>query len=424
MKFIHAADIHLDSPLKGLNRYEGAPVEKIRSATRRALENLVQLALDEQADFVLIAGDLYDGDWNDYNTGLFFIKQVTRLRDAGIPLYAITGNHDAENKMTRSLRLPANPDGSSIMLPSGHIDSTVLEDLGVAIHGRGFKSAKVTDNVAVDYPSRLRGMFNIGMLHTSLDGESEAQHARYAPCKLDDMIAKQYDYWALGHIHQRQIRCDDPVIAYSGNLQGRHIREPGAKGCLLVSVDQRGNPNVEFKPLDVFRWLACEVDATGCQQAEEVLDRFSTELEHLISLHAGLPLGVRVTISGDCPAHHQLAADAVEWINQLRNVAIQVSGGAVWVEKVFVATTLPTESPAEIIPDGPIGELLKLLAELRENNQLLATKTSWQDELHRKLPSGLPTDEIEEPIASEQDPLVDEIEALLTARLSGTGKSR
>src|SRR6185437_649372 len=106
--FLHAADIHLDSPLKGLERYENAPVGRIRGATRRAFTRLIDLAVEKAVDFVLIAGDLYDGDWRDYNTGLYLVRQLGRLRDANINVYAIAGNHDAANKMTRSLRLPDN----------------------------------------------------------------------------------------------------------------------------------------------------------------------------------------------------------------------------------------------------------------------------------------------------------------------------
>src|SRR5436190_9561279 len=119
-KFLHAADIHLDSPPVGLERYDGAPVE-IRQATRRALENLVQLALDEQVAFVLIAGDLYDRDWRDYRTGLFFVNQMARLRQAKIPVFAIAGNHDAANKMTRTLRMQAN-----VMLTTEEPESRIL----------------------------------------------------------------------------------------------------------------------------------------------------------------------------------------------------------------------------------------------------------------------------------------------------------
>src|SRR5437588_11796710 len=133
-KFLHAAAIHLDSPQRGLDRYEGAPVAECRGATRRALENLVDLAIREKVAFVLIVGDLYDGDWPDYNTGLFFGKVMSRLRDCGIPVYMIRGNHDAANRMTKDLRLLDN----MRVLSTEQAETIVLEDCGVAVHGRSF----------------------------------------------------------------------------------------------------------------------------------------------------------------------------------------------------------------------------------------------------------------------------------------------
>jgi len=106
--FIHAADIHLDSPLRGLERYEGAPIEAVRGAARAAFARMIDLAIEQRAAFILLAGDLYDGDWKDYNTGLFIAAQMARLDQAGIPVVLISGNHDAANRMTRQLRLPAN----------------------------------------------------------------------------------------------------------------------------------------------------------------------------------------------------------------------------------------------------------------------------------------------------------------------------
>jgi exonuclease SbcD len=177
LKFIHAADIHLDSPLKGLEDYEGAPVEEIRAATRRALENLVKLAIEEQVDFVLIAGDVYDGDCTDYNTGLFFTGQLVQLREAGIPVYLIAGNHDAANKMSRSLKLPDN----TRMLSHEEPETVLLEELRVAIHGQSFASQAVTDDLSQGYPEARKGMFNIGMLHTSATGREDGL---FGPVKL------------------------------------------------------------------------------------------------------------------------------------------------------------------------------------------------------------------------------------------------
>ncbi len=259
-KFLHAADIHLDSPFQGLERYEGAPAEQMRQATRRAFANLVQLALSEQVQFVLIAGDLYDRDWRDYGTGLFFVNQITRLRQANIPAFVIAGNHDAANKMTRTLRFQAD-----VMLRTDEPQTCLLKDLDVAIHGQGFAAEAVTDDLSKHYPAARSGLFNIGLLHTCATGRDG--HARYAPCTIDGLLTKRYDYWALGHIHKREVLHTDPCIVFPGNIQGRHIGETGAKGCMLVTVHDNHRVEVEFRCLDVLRWERCSVDATEAERS-------------------------------------------------------------------------------------------------------------------------------------------------------------
>src|SRR3954451_11192985 len=180
MKFIHAADIHLDSPLIGLQRYDGAPVEALRGATRRAFQALVDLALAEPVDFLLIAGDLYDGDWRDFNTGLFFVQQATRLTRAGIPIFLIHGNHDAESRISRRLTLPE----TGKMFSAARPETARRPELGVAIHGQSFRPPDVTDTLARDYPAPIPGWFNIGLLHTAATGREG--HAPYAPCDPRD----------------------------------------------------------------------------------------------------------------------------------------------------------------------------------------------------------------------------------------------
>ena len=231
MKFLHAADIHLDSALHGLERYEGAPVEEIRSATRRAFDNLIELAIDEEVAFVLLAGDLYDGDWKDYNTGLYFVERMRRLHDAGIRVFIVAGNHDAASQITKHLRLPDNVTLFSTRQP----ERVVLEDLDVAIHGQGFATRAVTDDLSQAYPQGDPQRFNIGLLHTCLDGKPG--HEPYAPCSIAGLRSKGYQYWALGHVHKREEVSQDPWIVFPGNIQGRHIRESGPKGCTLVTVD-------------------------------------------------------------------------------------------------------------------------------------------------------------------------------------------
>ncbi len=179
MKFLHAADIHLDSPLRGLERYESAPVEKIRLASRLALENLVALAIEQKVDFVLLAGDTFDGDGKDWNTALFFTKQMGRLAEAQIPVLMISGNHDALSKMTRSVQLPRNV----TLLGTKKAETHRLEEQQVAIHGQSFQNASVPENMVPGYPTAVKGWFNIGMLHTSATGREG--HERYAPCSVE-----------------------------------------------------------------------------------------------------------------------------------------------------------------------------------------------------------------------------------------------
>jgi DNA repair protein SbcD/Mre11 len=418
MRFLHAADIHLDSRLLGLERYEGAPVEEIRSATRRAFERLVALARDESVDFVLIAGDLYDGDWTDYNTGLFFVYQITDLQKAGIPVFVIAGNHDAANKMTRSLRLPPNPTGGSPLLGHRAPETRVLEELGVAIHGQSFAQQSESDNLARQYPPALPGLFNIGLLHTSLEGDR--QHATYAPCSLDDLRGKEYQYWALGHIHQRRIVSEDPFVAYPGNIQGRHIRETGEKGCLLVEVDQRHEIHTKFEPLDVFRWETLEVNCQDAATVSDVLERFQRELEDLIARHGTMPLGVRVVFSGPCEAHQHLVAGGADHVAEIRAAVHAVGRDQVWIEKVKFATQYPPRPRRGSHWDGPVAELVGLLDELSGDQgdlePLIKELKTVQDKLPVELQTGVEPLNVTDP-AWIRDRLA-EVKPLLIQRLT------
>lgn len=384
-KFLHAADIHLDSPLRGLQRYEGAPVDEIRTASRRALSNLVQLAIDEQVAFVLIAGDIYDGGWKDYNTGLYFLSQIQKLRAAEIPVYMIAGNHDAMNKMDKTLRLP---DGV-FLLQSGRPETLHLKNEGVAIHGQSFAKAAETDDLSQTYPAAESGLFNIGLLHTCATGREG--HDRYAPCTLDGLRAKEYDYWALGHIHQRENLAseDEPPIVFPGNIQGRHIRECGAKGCMLVTVDDTHHVRSEFRALDVLRWEQCRVDASDAEDVDELLTRFSDALTDLTGEADGRPLAVRVEFAGSCGAHEAIAKDSERWVNEVRALTGRDGLDQVWVEKVSFRTTTPSNSEAGSTNDGPIGELLQLIEEIRADETQRQELVKDLSALTQKLPGEL-----------------------------------
>lgn len=355
-RFLHAADIHLDSPLTGLSRYEGAPVEEVRSATRRALERLVDEAVEREVPLVLIAGDAFEGDWKDFQTGLFFAAQMSRLDRAGIAVVMIRGNHDATHVMTRSLPLPANVR----VLSSDAPESVDFPELGLVVHGQSYATRDVRENLVPDYPEPVPGRFNIGILHTAVSGHHGSAPS-YAPCSLEELVAKGYQYWALGHVHRYAELSEDPAVVYAGCVQGRHAREPGPKGCVLVETDGTGAVQTEFLPLAVMRWEHVRVDATDAADRLEVGARFGAALRRALAEAGNLPLAVRVLVEGRTPAHAKLAAEPERLVNELRALAEDVSAGRAWVEKVQMHTASPVDYAALRESDTPQGDLLRAL---------------------------------------------------------------
>ena len=277
MKFIHCADVHLDTPLQGLAEYPGAPVNEIRSATRRAFEKLLDAALSEEVDFVIIAGDLYDVGLKSFESALFFNKSMLRLKEAGIDVYLIHGNHDAASKLIKHLRPPSNVH----VFRSNEPHTFSIEALRVAVHGQSFATPETIEDLAAHYPPRVPDFFNIGVLHTNLSGISD--HANYAPCSLETLKNKGYQYWALGHVHNRQVLCAEPYIIYPGNIQGRHGKEQGEKSCELVTVSETGSIRTEIISTSVVPWVEVEVDASDCQNADEVYDSLRVAFGKLLA---------------------------------------------------------------------------------------------------------------------------------------------
>jgi DNA repair exonuclease SbcCD nuclease subunit len=422
MKFLHAADLHLDSPLRGLERYAEAPAEAIRGATRRAFENLVALAIEEAVGFVLLAGDLYDGDWKDYNTGLFFTGQMARLQAAGIRVLVIAGNHDAASQITKALRPPSNVHLFSTRAP----ETRVLEPLGVAVHGQGFASRAVTDDLSRAYPPPRTDLFNIGLLHTSLDGRPG--HEPYAPCTLDGLRSRGYQYWALGHVHQHEIVAREPWIVFPGITQGRHARETGPKGCCLVEVENGQVQGVTHHSLDLVRWTDCPVDLTDAATTAEVYDRVSRALAGVAEGAAGGRLAaVRLRLRGPCAVHAGLRAEREQVINECRALAITQGAADLWVEKVLIET-IATQSAAEALArDDAFGGLLRSLRDLEPNAggyaDLTADLTADLMDLAAKLPAELRTGEDPfDPLAPQfLHDCLDDVKDLLLARLLNHG---
>lgn len=377
-RFLHAADIHLDSPLKGLESYEDAPLEAIRGATRRAFDNLIDLAIEEKVDFVLIAGDLYDGDWKDYNTGLFFVSRMGRLDKAGIKVFIVSGNHDAASHITKAMPLPGNVTFFSAKKPQ----SITLDDLGAIIHGQSYSSKAITENLAFGYPQRDSNYFNIGLLHTSLTGRED--HENYAPCSPDDLKSKGYDYWALGHVHKREAVSEDPLIIFPGNIQGRHIKETGTKGATLITVEEGRVTDVEERELDVLRWAISEVDLSECETTDSVYRAVRSVFEQELANADSKTLAIRLVLTGKCPVHAQLLDRAAQWTEEFRGIAVGL--GEVWLEKVKFKTSRKVSLEELIGEDTPIAGLIESIQKLELDGEGLTELVPELAILKSKLP--------------------------------------
>lgn len=341
-QFLHAADIHLDSPLRGLS-LRGAEAAAFTGASRQALDNLVSTAIAEKVAFVVIAGDIYDGDWRDFSTGHVFVRQMGRLARENIPVFMLRGNHDALSVISRDLPLPENVHNFSVR----KVESVELPEIGVVLHGRGFAQRHVPENMTLAYPPAREGQFNIGVLHTSLTGREG--HEVYAPCTVADLERTGYDYWALGHIHQREVvRPQGPAIVFPGNLQGRHARETGAKGATLVrAVDGRIADMIALT-LDAARFASLNLDLTGLSSPADLHGRLRVALAEAVEQADGRPLAVRLTLTGRTPLADHLRADP----GQLREDVVALAAAAgdqVLVEKVSTRVEAPpTAMPAQL----------------------------------------------------------------------------
>lgn len=375
-QFLHAADLHLDSPLRGLAR-RGELAGAFIEASRQALDNLVTTAISERVAFLIIAGDIYDGDWRDYATGQFFVRQMGRLAQADIPVFLIRGNHDADSVITRNLPLPTNVYSFSVR----SVATTTIEPLRVALHGRGFANRHVPDNVALSYPPAQPGYFNIGVLHTSLTGRDG--HDVYAPCSIEDLQRAGYDYWALGHVHKREIVSEHPFVVFPGNLQGRHAREIGEKGATLVTVTEGRVTAVEALTLDAARFDHARIDLGGLAEKAALM---ATAREAIGQAHhraGGRPLALRLSLSGATLLHAELCAQADQVNEDMQALAWEV-GPDILIEKVRLETSRPEGPPAD---HAALGDFAAVLAAAAADPAFRAEIAKTLGDLRMKAPA-------------------------------------
>lgn len=304
--FVHAADLHLDTPFSGMARLSPEAAEALREASLEAFDDLVRLTIREGAAFLLLAGDIYDGEERGLRAQLRFLRGVRRLAERGIRVFIVHGNHDPIGGWSAVREWP---EGVTVF-PPGEVRRSPV-DLGgrrlALVHGISFGRRHETENLALGFRRGEGPGLQVGLLHCHLG--SDPAHAPYSPCRLEDLLSTDLDYWALGHLHRRQFPAEGgPWVAYPGNLQGRSLSptETGAKGALVVRASEGGVRSVRFEPLDRVRFVDDEVAVDGLEDLASLADALACRGDERRRQHRGRHLVLRVTLSGRGPLHTEL----------------------------------------------------------------------------------------------------------------------
>lgn len=378
-RFVHAADIHLDSPLRSLALRDGALAELIGNATRRAFVRIVDLCLEERVDALLIAGDLYDGEQTSMKTARFLAEQLRRLHEAGIGVFIIRGNHDALSKITKELVLP-----DSVKVFAGRAEAVDIARAGgvpVVIHGLSFAQPHAPESLLGRFRRPVEGAVNIGMLHTSLGGAQG--HDPYAPCSLADLQAMEFDYWALGHVHRRSALAGARPVVMPGMPQGRDINEAGAKSVTLVSVDGNRSVHVEERITSVAQFERVRVDATGLEDWRDLVAVASRALESARGAVVSDHLVARLSVSGPTLLSWRLRRDADLLKAEMDDRASVI--GACSIEQVEIAARPP--ACAGEASGSPLLDLHRLIEEdILGSDAFRAEIAQMSDELRAQLP--------------------------------------
>jgi DNA repair protein SbcD/Mre11 len=383
-RFIHTADIHLDSPLRSLALRDPAIASLVGGATRQAFANTVQLCLDERVDALLIAGDLYDGDLESMKTALFFVREMQRLTAAGIRVFMIRGNHDTRSKVTRQLNLSL-PDGVHVF--SGHGGVVEIPETAIAVHGVSFTHPHAPDSLLPRYRPPVTDRVNIGLMHTSLGGA--AGHDPYAPCSVQDLAGHGFDYWALGHIHKRsETVVNGCAIVMPGIPQGRHINESGPRSVTLGCITADGQITLAERPVHVAQFERVAVDVSGIDDWNRLLTTIERALQTAFAGITAPHLIARLELAGATPLAYRLQRDSDLVLAETRQMH-----DAVFVESVALAVARPQEAPArhaDPASRNPLTELAAFMSDAADDILAFqALATAELETLRRFLPPEL-----------------------------------
>jgi exonuclease SbcD len=362
--FVHCADLHLDSPFEGIQALAPAIAEVLRDATFRAFDQVIDLALEKRVDFLIVAGDVYDGADRSLRAQLRFREALRRAADAGIACFVAHGNHDPLAGWEANLRMP-----EAVHRFGGQVERLVaVARRGVPlayIYGISYPIRDVNENLVPRFQRQGPTPFAIGVLHCNVGGNPD--YDNYAPCTLEDLSAGRLDYWALGHVHARQVlRGRDPCVIYPGNTQGRNWRELGDRGCYLVRVNRAGEITPEFVPTDVVRWFSQDLDIADLTNWDDLLEALLRVKEEVRSAAQGRAALLRLGLCGRGELHGELwRRDAA------RDLAVHLREGEpersdfVWVESVENRTRPPLDVAQRRTVQDFVGDCLRAAEAIR-----------------------------------------------------------
>ena len=358
-KVLHAADLHMDSPLAGLTSLGEDIAKTVATASRKAFKRMLDLARSEKVQFMVISGDILDGAIRDHGTIQFLLNELGVLAQT-IPVYLIRGNHDALNTAGTGMIWPVNV----FELAGDQPTTLIVPGIPVAIHGQSFKERATQENLVRGYPAAVENHFNIGILHTSLAG-LDATHDRYAPTSVDELVGKGYHYWALGHIHKREIiRGGSPWIVYPGNIQGRSVRETGPRGCAIVRVDSTLNASAQFVDLDEVRFHEVEVDLTGVDSIDHWGDKLRDSVKHLPWANAN---AIRIRFTGNADASTVLPPGAL--LRQEVRQRLAGLGKSAVLEKIKIECATASSAAGLLANEEDL--FAEIIADWKANPELL-----------------------------------------------------
>lgn len=369
MKFVHAADLHLGAPFKGIQRSDGEIARQLRDATYTAYHRIIALAIDESVDFVLFAGDCFNSDENMQVPQLRFRDGIRDLDSRGIPSYVICGNHDPLLPRQARCALPAS---CHIFPTTGTEAQIVLRDGRecAAVFGISYGQQKVTERLVARYRNAHPHLFSIAMLHGNLEGS--VGHTNYAPFSLPELEATGFDYIALGHIHARaEYRVGRGLAVYPGSPQGLDPTEVGEHGCILVDVSENREIDARFVPLSPIVWLSIEADARAWETLDDVEEALNTLLDGVSDSHQATSVALRIRCAGSSPVHRQLENSAwrAEILDRLRERG--AGDPFVWTERIAWDTRPPISVELKREEQSFTGEVVRLADTFLQDPALL-----------------------------------------------------